>query len=117
MIDNFFKGTCMREKVIIFLRQMEMTGVYLLIFFLPFLKVPKNIGIVLFIIGAIGWRIADKSIKLRRPDTFECILLTIFFIALGRMIDGKSISFNEFLMLVSNKGSNPGSTVIILNSQ
>lgn len=72
----------MQEKLIIYLRHVEITGLYMLFFFLPFLKVPKNIGIALFIIGAIGWRIAARNIKIRKPDLFESLLLSILLIAM-----------------------------------
>jgi O-antigen ligase len=72
----------MRDKIIAVLRKTELTGFYLLLFFLPFLKVPKNLGIVLLILGGISWRLLDKSTKFRRPDVFEWLLISIVGIAL-----------------------------------
>jgi O-antigen ligase len=62
------------------LHQIEITGLYFLILFLPFLKVPKNIGLGIFIIGGIGWRLSDKSIGFRKPDIYE-LILGLFFIS------------------------------------
>lgn len=72
----------MRNKVIAVLRKTELTGFYLLLFFLPFLKVPKNLGIVLLILGGISWRLLDKSTKFRKPDVFEWLLIGIVAVAL-----------------------------------
>lgn len=72
----------MREKSAALLRDVELTGFYLLIFFLPFLKVPKNLGIVLLILAGISWRLLDKSVKFRKPDIFEWLLIGIVAIAL-----------------------------------
>lgn len=59
------------------IRQIEVLGLYGMIFFLPFLKVPKNISLVVFILAALGVRVIYSRISWRRPDTFE--LLLIFF--------------------------------------
>jgi len=72
----------MRGKIVTVLKNTELTGFYLLIFFLPFLKVPKNFGIVLFILGGIAWRLLDKSEKFRNPDVFEWLLMGIVGIAI-----------------------------------
>ena len=84
-------------------KQLELAGLYTLFFFLPFLKVPKNIGVVLFIFGGLCWRLIDKSVKLRKPDTYE-ILLGLFVLSavistainwpLPKGINGLKDSFN-----------------------
>ncbi len=72
----------MREKAVLVLKNAELTGFYLLVFFLPFLKVPKNFGIILLILGGVAWRLLDKSEKFRNPDVFEWLLIGIVGIAM-----------------------------------
>ena len=69
------------EKIIIQLKRVELIGLYMLFFFLPFLKVPKNIGLFLFILGALSWRLLDKNIRWRKPDTFELLLILFVLIS------------------------------------
>lgn len=72
----------MREKVVLAFRKIELIGFYLLVFFLPFLKVPKNLGIILLILGGVLWRLLDTSTKFRKPDIFEWLLFGIVGIAM-----------------------------------
>jgi O-antigen ligase len=72
----------MRDKYVGIFKNLELTGFYLILFFLPFSKVPKNLGIALLILGAIAWRLMDKSIKFRKPDTFEWLLLAMVAVGL-----------------------------------
>ncbi len=71
-----------REKTAEFFRKTEITGFYLMLFFLPFLKVPKNLGVVLLVIGSISWRLLDKNTRFRKPDLFEFLLIGIVAAAL-----------------------------------
>ncbi len=63
-------------------QQIEISGMFILSFFLPVFDAPKYLGYCLLIIGAAGWRLADSKIKLKKPSFLEAIIIIILSIAL-----------------------------------
>jgi O-antigen ligase len=73
----------MSSSAVIRLRQLELFGLYALVFSLPIMESPKHFAIVLFAIGALGWRFLQRPIGWRKPDTFEWLLISMWLISLA----------------------------------
>jgi O-antigen ligase len=73
----------MRSSALKRLAKLELIGLYALLFSLPLMESPKHFAIVLFSIGALGWRFLQKPIGWRRPDTFEWLLISMWAISLA----------------------------------
>ena len=65
------------------LHQLELFGLYALVFSLPIMESPKHFAIVLFSVGALGWRLLQKPIGWRKPDTFEWLLFSMWLVSLA----------------------------------
>lgn len=65
------------------LHQLELFGLYALVFSLPIMESPKHFAIALFSIGALGWRLLQKPIGWRKPDTFEWLLFGMWLVSLA----------------------------------
>ena len=73
----------MSSSAVTRLRQLELFGLYALVFSLPIMESPKHFAIVLFSIGALGWRFLQSPIGWRKPDTFEWLLIGMWLISLA----------------------------------
>lgn len=73
----------MSSSAVTRLRQLELFGLYALVFSLPIMESPKHFAIVLFAIGALGWRFLQRPIGWRKPDTFEWLLIGMWLISLA----------------------------------
>jgi len=76
----------MKDTVIRRFRQFELFGLYGLAFFLPTMESPKWIVTTLFFLGVLGRRIAENRIGWRKPDRFEYVLISMWFISLASTI-------------------------------
>ncbi len=65
------------------LARLELIGLYVLVFSLPIMESPKHFAIVIFVIGALGWRFLQRPIGWRKPDTFEWLLVSMWLISLA----------------------------------
>lgn len=65
------------------LHQLEIYSLYALVFFLPIMESPKHLAIALFSIGSLGWRLLEKPIGWRKPDTFEWLLCSMWLVSLA----------------------------------
>lgn len=73
----------MSSSAVTRLRQLELFGLYALVFSLPIMESPKHFAIVLFSIGALGWRFLQSPIGWRKPDIFEWLLIGMWLISLA----------------------------------
>jgi O-antigen ligase len=68
------------------LHQLELFGLYALVFSLPIMESPKHFAIALLFIGALGWRLLEKPIKWRKPDRLEWLLIGMWLVSLASTI-------------------------------
>jgi O-antigen ligase len=73
----------MKPNAVRYFQYTEIFGLYALALSLPIMESPKHFAIVLFSIGALGWRLWQKPIRWRKPDTFEWLLLSMWLVSLA----------------------------------
>jgi MFS family permease len=73
----------MISSLVIRLHQIELFGLYALVFSLPIMESPKHFAIAFFCIGTLGRRLLQRPIKWRKPDPFEWLLLGMWLISLA----------------------------------
>lgn len=76
----------MIDKKISYCENIKYAGICIIFFFLPFLKVAKNVGIGLIIIGAVVSWVLNRPFQFRKPDIFEWLLLFISSICLASTV-------------------------------
>lgn len=76
----------MEDAVVRRFCQLELFGLYGLAFSLPTMESPKWIVTAFFFLGVLGRRIAENRIGWRKPDTFEYLLISMWFISLASTI-------------------------------
>ncbi len=72
----------MKNNLIRKFQCIETAGLFILAFSLPVFDAPTHIGYGLLVLGAAGWRILDKKIKLRKPSFIETLIIIILSISL-----------------------------------
>lgn len=76
----------MGSQVLTRIHQLELFGLYALVFSLPIMESPKHFAIAFLFIGALGWRVLEKPIKWRKPDRLEWLLIGMWLVSLASTI-------------------------------
>jgi O-antigen ligase len=76
----------MASQVLTRIHQLELFGLYALVFSLPIMESPKHFAIAFLFIGALGWRVLEKPIKWRKPDRLEWLLIGMWLVSLASTI-------------------------------